>query len=284
MMRFQPRFNAVNDSLLAIAVITTSLTAAPTHAAQPSFDCATVQTPREVAVCSDAGLAAADRDMTAAWQAAIAHLDGATAKALRKDQENFITDLDYGFVGTVWLKEEPPKGRALREAIARIKRSTDPGQPDALTQLGAQIRQRTAFLRALAPADPAAPYAGLWKNNDTELLAEPAGDGAYDVTYGMSAYGWSKYYCHFTAHFMAAGIDLLAKSAHPTDGDSNGDVATNLRLARNGATLVLDDDPNASNGDKPITPCPHHPNLNAPLFHTGLRAEQGHHLDPDTDD
>ena len=48
------------------------------------FDCRTARTARELATCADARIAAADRELAAAWQNAIAPLDPATVKALRE--------------------------------------------------------------------------------------------------------------------------------------------------------------------------------------------------------
>jgi uncharacterized protein len=53
-------------------------------AAESSFDCRTARTARELATCADARIAAADRELAAAWQNAIAPLDPATVKALRE--------------------------------------------------------------------------------------------------------------------------------------------------------------------------------------------------------
>ena len=47
---------------------------APAAVAEPSFDCRTAKTARELAIC-DAKLAAADRELAAAWREAIARLD-----------------------------------------------------------------------------------------------------------------------------------------------------------------------------------------------------------------
>ena len=76
--------------------------AAPPAAAEPSFDCRTARTARELATCADARIAAADRELAAAWQNAIAGLDPATVKALRADQKKFLEDLDSGYEGEVW--------------------------------------------------------------------------------------------------------------------------------------------------------------------------------------
>jgi uncharacterized protein YecT (DUF1311 family) len=163
-------------------------------AAEPSFDCRTATTARELATCADVRIAAADRGLAAAWQNAIAHVDPATVKALRADQKRFLEELDNGFEGDVWGKRGPPEGKELRAQIARMRRGDD---FDALADLEAQLNERIAFLRNLTPATS---YAGLWKNHDSELLITAAGDGARDrAMFGMTTFGWAKYQCHFTA-------------------------------------------------------------------------------------
>jgi len=156
---------------LALLLLLAPRLAAPL-AAEPSFDCHTAKTARELATCADARIATADRELAAAWQHAIASLDPATAKALRADQKKFLEDLDTGFEGDVWGKQSPPEGKELRAQIARMRRGDD---SDALADLEAQLRERVAFLRSLAPA---ASLAGLWKNHDSELvLAADGGEG-----------------------------------------------------------------------------------------------------------
>src|SRR5262249_39978254 len=79
---------------------------APSAAAEPSFDCRTAKTARELATCDDVKLAAADRELAAAWREAIARLDPVTAKALREDQRKYLSDIDDGFDAELWGKQE----------------------------------------------------------------------------------------------------------------------------------------------------------------------------------
>jgi uncharacterized protein YecT (DUF1311 family) len=178
---------------LALLLLLAPSLAAPLAAAEPSFDYRTARTPRELATCADARIAAADRELAAAWRNAIAGLDPAAVKALRADQKKFLEDLDSGFEGEVWGKQSPPEGRELRAQIARTRRG---GDFDALSDLEAQLRERIVFLRNLTPA---ASYAGLWKNHDSELwLAANGGEAHYRATFGTTTFGWAKYHCHFT--------------------------------------------------------------------------------------
>src|ERR1700722_14776350 len=176
---------------------------APLSAGELSFACRMEKTARGMATCADAQLAATDLDLQAAYESTLAHVDAETAKALREDQKKYLADLDHGFESSIWGKEDPPRGAALRNAIAQTRRGTD---GDPLGALEAQMRERIAFLRGLAPATS---VTGLWKNNNAELLivhVDPDltpqtrsakagvnfGDddrGHYDVTFVTSGYG-----------------------------------------------------------------------------------------------
>ena len=166
---------------LALPLVLTLLFApaftVPAAAAEPSFDCRTAKTARELATCNDAKLAAADRELAAAWREAIARFDSVTAKALREDQRKFLSDIDDGFDAELWGKQEAPEGKELRAQVAQLRRG---GDYDALAALEAQLRERIAFLRNLTPA---ASFTGLWKNHDSEFLVAAGDNGRYRATY-----------------------------------------------------------------------------------------------------
>jgi uncharacterized protein YecT (DUF1311 family) len=262
---------------LALLLLLARSFAAPPAAAEPSFDCRTARTARELATCADARIAAADRELAAAWQNAIAGLDPATVKALRADQKKFLEDLDSGFEGEVWGKQSPPEGKELRAQIARLRRG---GDFDALADLEAQLRERLAFLRNLSPA---ASYAGLWKNHDSELwLAAAGGEAHYRATFGTTTFGWAKYHCHFTAEFAAADKGFAAAVAHNTDPEVDEDTASTLRMTRSGAMLLLNEEI-PDNADEAKLPriCPRGGDFADPLFHTGLKPGEVHRLKPE---
>jgi uncharacterized protein YecT (DUF1311 family) len=262
---------------LAVSLLLASAPAARLAAAEPSFDCGTARTARELATCADAKIAAADRELAAAWQHAVAGLDPATMKALRADQKKFLEDLDNGFDGEVWGKQGAPEGKELRAQIARLRRG---GDFDALAGLEAQLRERIAFLRDLTPASS---YAGLWKNHDTELwLAADGGERRYRATFGMTTFGWAKYHCHFTAEFAATDKGFAAAAPHNTDPAVDEDAASTLSIARSGAMLVLSEEiPDNAGEAKLPRICPRGGDFADPLFHTGLKAEQAYRLKPD---
>ena len=262
---------------LMLALLLAPAFFAPAAAADPSFDCRTAKTARELATCGDAKLAAADRELAAAWRDAIARLDPVTAKVLREDQRKFLSDIDDGFDAELWGKQDRPEGKELRAQVAQLRRS---GDYDALADLEAQLRERIAFLRNLTPA---ASFTGLWKNHDSELLVAAGDNGGHRATYGHNSFGWAKYQCHFSAEFGTSGAadkGLAAPAAHNTDLDEN--TVSTLFMTRNGATLTLSEEFPDNVGDAPLPRiCPRGGDFADPFFHTGLRANDARRLKPD---
>jgi uncharacterized protein YecT (DUF1311 family) len=266
--------------LLALAtLLMPAFAAAPAKAAEPSFDCRTAKTARELATCNDARLAAADRELAGAWHEAIARLDAASAKALREDQRKFLSDIDEGFNAELWGKQDPPEGKELRAQVAQLRRG---GDDDVLAALEAQVRERIAFLRHLAPA---ASVTGLWKNHNAEILVAAGDNGHHRATYGTTNFGWPKYHCHFAAAFgapSAADQRLAAPTPHNTDPEVDEDSASTLFLARDGALLTLAEETADNAGDAKLSRiCPRIGEFDEPFFHTSLRAEDAHRLKPD---
>jgi uncharacterized protein YecT (DUF1311 family) len=254
------------------------LVAAPAQAAEPSFDCHTAKTARELATCDDAKLAAADRELAAAWHEGIARLDAASAKALREDQRKFLSDIDEGFNAELWGKQDPPDGKELRAQVGQLRRG---GEDDVLAALEAQLRERIAFLRHLTPA---ASVSGLWKNHNAELLVTAADNDRYRATYGTTNFGWPKYHCHFTAAFAAPspGQRLTAAAPHNTDPEVDEDSASMLFLSRDGALLTLAEEASDNAGGAKLARiCPRIGDFDEPFFHTSLRAEEARRLKPD---
>jgi uncharacterized protein YecT (DUF1311 family) len=262
---------------LVLALLLAPTFFAPAAVAEPSFECRTAKTARELATCNDAKLAATDRELAAAWRKAIARLDPATAKALQEDQRKFLSDIDDGFDAELWGKQDRPEGKELRAQVAQLRRG---GDYDALAALEAQLRERIAFLRNITPT---ASFAGLWKNHDSELLVAAGDNGRCRATYGNNSFGWAKYQCHFTADFgtsSAADKGLAAPAAHNTDVDEN--TATTLLMTRNGATLTLSEEFPDDVGDAPLPRiCPRGGDFREPFFHTSLRADDARRLKPD---
>lgn len=68
--------------------------APPASGTHPSFDCAKARTKGEVAVCSDAGLAALDRNMAAQYGRAVADASPEQRALLRRTRDRFIAYRD----------------------------------------------------------------------------------------------------------------------------------------------------------------------------------------------
>jgi uncharacterized protein YecT (DUF1311 family) len=265
--------------LALTVVLMPTFVAAPARAAEPSFDCRTAKTAREVATCNDAKIAAADRELAAAWHEAIARLDAPTAKALREDQRKFLSDIDEGFNAELWGKQDPPEGNELRAQVAQLRRG---GDGDVLAALEAQVRERIAFLRHLTPASS---VVGLWKNHNAEILVAAGDNGHYRATYGTSNFGWPKYHCHFTAAFAApsaADGRLAAPTPHNIDPEVDMDSASTLFMAHDGALLTLAEEPSEKGDDAKLSRiCPRIGEFDEPFFRTSLRAEDARRLKPD---
>jgi hypothetical protein len=282
-------------SLAPIALLISLV--APLSAGDLSFACRMEKTARGMATCANPELAAIDLDVQAAFESTFAHVDAETASALREDQKKYFADLDRGFESSVWGKAEPPRGAALRDAIAQMRRGAD---GDPLSALDAQMRERITFLRSLATPTS---VVGLWKNNNAELLiahvdpdlTAPArsakagmnfGDddrGHYDATFGMVVYGFAQDQCHFTAIFRAAPEGLRASGVHDTDPGGEQDIAGKLLIARMtpmALTLTQPFPDGAPSADQHRV-CPREPALTGPLFHTGLKADQAFRLKPE---
>ena len=67
-------------------------TSSNTH---PSFDCADARTKGEIAVCSDSGLAALDRNMAAQYGRAMARASPDQAALLRRTRDRFLSYRDH---------------------------------------------------------------------------------------------------------------------------------------------------------------------------------------------
>ena len=131
---------------------------------------------------------------------------------------------------------------------------------------------RNAAARADCFSARAYALAGLWKNADAELWIAAGENGSYQVTFGLTSYGFEKY----SGAFTASGETLASSAAHNTDLD---DVEGNIRIVRTGQTLtVTQDGPNKSGAPRI---CPRVPALTGPMFHTGLTADQAYRLTAD---
>lgn len=68
--------------------------AAPTSGARPSFDCANARTRSEIAVCSDTGLAALDRNMASQYSRALGSASAQQRALLQSTRDRFLSYRD----------------------------------------------------------------------------------------------------------------------------------------------------------------------------------------------
>lgn len=82
---------------MILRLLVLSLLAVPAMAlAQPSFDCSKASTPVERAICADAKLAAADREMAATYDALVGSLAGPAKDHLARDQARWLENRGKG--------------------------------------------------------------------------------------------------------------------------------------------------------------------------------------------
>ena len=87
-------------TLLAVAILLVAVEAAPLQAqGGPSFDCAKASTPVERTICKSPELAKADRDVSAAYTALAAKLNGAAKDHLVKDQQRWAGNRNRACTG-----------------------------------------------------------------------------------------------------------------------------------------------------------------------------------------
>jgi hypothetical protein len=215
---------------LVLAVVATVVPTAA-FAEGPSFDCRTARTPREIAVCADASLAKADRDLTATYVALRRRLPAKVAESLTADQREFIADLDDGFGVEMWGRGGVPDEA---ERIRADVRTAVRGHHDSIGRLRAEIEARSRSFAGLVTDRPG--FAGTWAMHGTTLTITADG-GGWRLVYEHPSYGWPKYECHFTALARSTGPDLAVDGVDDTDiGERRG---ARLTLRREGAVLIV---------------------------------------------
>lgn len=121
----------------------------------PAFDCAKAQGAAEKLICSDAALAARDRQLDAAYKAALAKANGKLAATLRTEQRG-------------WVKGRNECWKANQQTWITASWTVDsvPGCVEA------QYRLRTSELQAVWQLLPAKKVSYLCQNNPAnEVLA-----------------------------------------------------------------------------------------------------------------
>lgn len=221
--------------------------------ARPSFNCATTRTFRETAVCRDKQLAGLDRDIAGAYSRALARFDKADASALRKDQQDFLTSIDWGFEHLLAFSQG---GEATEDELnAALKERDGP-----VAELKEELKRRLYFLKSLEP-DRKTPI-GEWANASSTQISVTQQDHTFIVGFDASSFGWTRYNCQFQARFTMSDGELKADAAKNLDIDR--DYHNRLTLRQLGARLELreTEDENTFDG----WTCPHRPQLQEVLF------------------
>lgn len=236
------------------------LPALPAAAAEtPSFDCATAQTARELAVCAVPAAAAADRALAAAYVAARRRLAPAEATALAADQRAFLGRIDHGFDDYFWGKQEPPASRAERAAAVRRRAAERHADIDALI---GEIRARTLVLAAIDPSG-AGPV-GAWAEHESWMRIGPAENGRHRVEFSSADWSRPKYHCDFSADASPSKGALVAEEV---ENDEAGRRVTHLAITARGALLTIAEETAESGSDPEVgRACPRIPPLAQPLF------------------
>jgi len=128
--------------------VAVSLAASPVHAQGPTFDCGKASGEVEQLICKDAGLAALDQKLAAAYKAATARAQGKPATELRETQRGWVKGRNECWKATTqtWI--------TASWTVDNVKACVD-----------AQYRVRTSELQALWRLVPPRTVAYACQNN-----------------------------------------------------------------------------------------------------------------------
>ncbi|HEX8168286.1 MAG TPA: hypothetical protein VF601_21175 [Beijerinckiaceae bacterium] len=189
-------------------------------APKPSFDCTRARTAVERAICGDAGLAALDAAVAAAYRQALGRVrpDQTLLAALTRDQAEFAA------------------GR--EDTLDR---------PDA--DLARYLRSRRAWLDAIAAPRPG--IEGVWINGSGSLRVERRGNGLFGVVAKGDDPVRGSYTCTFigVGRLEAGGLEAAWDGKAADDED--GAEGWTLRLRRDGGTLRIEQRRNGSEAPTP---------------------------------
>ncbi|CAB3644279.1 MAG: DUF1311 domain-containing protein [Achromobacter sp.] len=173
-------------------------------AASPSFNCAKATTPVEKSLCANSALADQDAAIAQQYKAVRGKLDAEAAKSLTNDQRYFLAVRDQ-------IYADPYSGSTPAKAI------------------GASMRSRLAFLKAINPQPPAG-FVGKWKNIEGEIEIKQGADGQLFVEANSAQPYNGRWVCDLSGKGVVSGDSL-----HVTYQDGPPWV---LSLTRRGAVLA----------------------------------------------
>jgi tetratricopeptide (TPR) repeat protein len=96
-LRINPQFDKAAENLAAARVKRDRRNAINSDNLLPSFPCKAARLAVEKAICSDPDLARLDREMDAAYKAALASLTGKASKRLKQEQQDFLATRNKSF-------------------------------------------------------------------------------------------------------------------------------------------------------------------------------------------
>ena len=96
-MRLNPQFDEAAENLAAVRQQRDRRGAVSSEKLLPSFDCKSAKQAAEKAICSDPDLARLDREIDAAYRAALADPNNKTAAQTRQQQRDFIAARNKSF-------------------------------------------------------------------------------------------------------------------------------------------------------------------------------------------
>jgi uncharacterized protein YecT (DUF1311 family) len=96
-LRINPQFDKAAENLAAARVKRDRRSTVNSDNLLPSFPCKAAKLAVEKAICSDPDLARLDRELDAAYKAALASLSGKALKRLKQDQQTFLATRNKSF-------------------------------------------------------------------------------------------------------------------------------------------------------------------------------------------
>ena len=197
---------------LPLTFIPVQLSAAPAKTkarAAPTFNCARASLRSEKLICQYSDLAALDRAVAAAYQAALRKLDDRASKALQVDQQAFLR---------------------LREGVADPDFTYfDPSPPRQ--RMATALTDRLDFLRSIRKPDSRAIVTGEWRNlfGGPSIKAWPPRAFEVDVSTVDP----------LSARWVCGAKGIAANRGGALVLDATPDNTTELRFVREGDMLTI---------------------------------------------
>lgn len=210
-MRKSPRFAAgVTMSLLLVGALVGS-SAATAQSARPSFNCAAAKTSAERMICRDAGLARLDREIAAAYAAALKRVNAAAGAKIRQEQNLFLI-LRTGVVRT----DHP------------FQSSSTPRE-----RLGSVMEERVSQLRAIRKPSLGGALTGTWSNFNGDVVVRALGRGRFQINQdGADPYA-ARWVCKIEGVATQRGNKLVLDQRR-----SDGSL---IEISRSGDMLILNE-------------------------------------------